>query len=97
MWKRRSLLRAAVNERLAAAAEEIFALVERTIAEYEEEVYRCKAESQRRQQLGSGVGIHWFSPDPRLMQTVPETPQIKEEPSELCLAREEELLPEGSL
>ncbi|CAL9695000.1 unnamed protein product [Knipowitschia caucasica] len=51
MSERRSLLRAAVNERLAAAAEEIFVLLERTIAEYEEEVCRSKEQNQRNQQL----------------------------------------------
>uniref|UniRef100_A0AAV2KRY9 RHD domain-containing protein n=1 Tax=Knipowitschia caucasica TaxID=637954 RepID=A0AAV2KRY9_KNICA len=49
--RRRSLLRAAVNQRLAAAAEEIFALVERTIAEYEEEVCVFRQENQRKQEL----------------------------------------------
>ncbi|XP_055083995.1 gastrula zinc finger protein xFG20-1-like [Periophthalmus magnuspinnatus] len=42
-------LRALVNERLTAAAEEIFALFERTIAEYEEELCRSKEENQRNQ------------------------------------------------
>uniref|UniRef100_A0A8C6SCW8 C2H2-type domain-containing protein n=1 Tax=Neogobius melanostomus TaxID=47308 RepID=A0A8C6SCW8_9GOBI len=44
-------LRALVTERLSAAAEEICELVERTIAEYEEELCRSKEENQRRQQL----------------------------------------------
>ncbi|KAK7889193.1 hypothetical protein WMY93_024753 [Mugilogobius chulae] len=44
-------LRALVTERLTAAAEEIFALVERTIVEYEEELCRSKEENQRKQQL----------------------------------------------
>ena len=51
MCKSLQSLRALVNERLTAAAEEIFALVERTIAEYEEELCRCKEENQRKQQL----------------------------------------------
>ncbi|XP_030011692.1 zinc finger protein 664-like [Sphaeramia orbicularis] len=38
------LLRQMVNERLAAAAEEIFGLVEKTIAEYQDEVFRCRSE-----------------------------------------------------
>ncbi|KAK7889181.1 hypothetical protein WMY93_024741 [Mugilogobius chulae] len=46
-----SILRAFVSERLTAAAEEIFALVERTIVEYEEELCRSKEENQRKQQL----------------------------------------------
>uniref|UniRef100_A0A8C6TWV9 C2H2-type domain-containing protein n=1 Tax=Neogobius melanostomus TaxID=47308 RepID=A0A8C6TWV9_9GOBI len=51
MSKRSQTLRALVTERLTAAAEEIFELVERTIAEYEEELCRSKEENQRRQQL----------------------------------------------
>lgn len=38
------LLRELVNERLAVAAEQIFGLVEKTIAEYQEEVVRSKKE-----------------------------------------------------
>uniref|UniRef100_UPI0037E7D4C1 uncharacterized protein n=1 Tax=Semicossyphus pulcher TaxID=241346 RepID=UPI0037E7D4C1 len=38
------LLRELVNERLAAAAEEIFGLVEKTIAEYQDEAVRSKKE-----------------------------------------------------
>lgn len=38
------LLRLLVNERLTAAAEEIFGLVEKTIAEYHREVVRSKRE-----------------------------------------------------
>uniref|UniRef100_A0A8C6TXI1 C2H2-type domain-containing protein n=1 Tax=Neogobius melanostomus TaxID=47308 RepID=A0A8C6TXI1_9GOBI len=49
MSKRSQTLRALVTERLTAAAEEIFELVERTIAEYEEELCRSKEENQRRQ------------------------------------------------
>ncbi|XP_033469524.2 uncharacterized protein LOC117248495 isoform X2 [Epinephelus lanceolatus] len=46
------LLRLLVNERLAAAAEEIFGLVERTIAEYQDEAVRFKREViQLRQQI----------------------------------------------
>lgn len=46
------LLRELVNERLAAAAEQIFRLVEKTIGEYQEEVVRSKKEViQLRKQL----------------------------------------------
>lgn len=41
------LLRSLVEQRLTAAAEEIFGLFERTIAEYEEELCRTKEENQR--------------------------------------------------
>lgn len=45
-------LRKLVNERLAAAAEQIFRLVEKTIGEYQEEVVRSKKEViQLRKQL----------------------------------------------
>lgn len=44
-------LRTLVNERLTAAAEEIFALFETTIAAYEKELCRSKEENQRKQQL----------------------------------------------
>ncbi|XP_072294022.1 uncharacterized protein [Eucyclogobius newberryi] len=55
MCERSLALRALVNARLTAAAEEIFALVERTIAEYEEELCRSKEENQRNQQLLDSV------------------------------------------
>ncbi|XP_044069538.1 zinc finger protein 543-like isoform X2 [Siniperca chuatsi] len=46
------LLRLLVNERLAAAAEEIFGLVEKTIAEYQDEAARSKREvNQLKKQL----------------------------------------------
>ncbi|XP_070772583.1 zinc finger protein 235-like [Enoplosus armatus] len=46
------LLRLLVNERLAAAAEEIFGLVEKTIAEYQDEAVRSKREvNQLKKQL----------------------------------------------
>lgn len=45
-------LRLLVSERLTAAAEEIFGLVERTITEYQEEVVRSNREIiQLRQQI----------------------------------------------
>lgn len=44
MMARTQLLRELVNEQLAAAAEQIFQLVETTIAEYQDEVVRSKKE-----------------------------------------------------
>lgn len=44
MMARTQLLRELVNEQLAAAAEQIFRLVETTIAEYQDEVVRSKKE-----------------------------------------------------
>lgn len=41
---RTQLLRELVNERLAVAAEQIFRIVEKTIAEYQDEVVRSKKE-----------------------------------------------------
>ncbi|KAK7912710.1 hypothetical protein WMY93_012921 [Mugilogobius chulae] len=86
------LLRALVQERLTAAAEEIFALFERTIAEFEEELRRSKEENQRKQELleavlnpsvvlfRESVQIQPLSPgaglNPGLNQD-PETPQTQ--------------------
>uniref|UniRef100_A0A8C6U1N7 C2H2-type domain-containing protein n=1 Tax=Neogobius melanostomus TaxID=47308 RepID=A0A8C6U1N7_9GOBI len=47
MSKKGEYLRALVTERLTAAAEEIFALFERTVVEYEEELLRSREENQR--------------------------------------------------
>uniref|UniRef100_A0A8C6U5A3 C2H2-type domain-containing protein n=1 Tax=Neogobius melanostomus TaxID=47308 RepID=A0A8C6U5A3_9GOBI len=97
-------LRALVNERLAAAAEDIFVLIERTIAEYEEELCRSKQENQRKQQLldkvlrprvqlvRANVQIP-TSPGPGLKQEITETPRTKEEPEEQSVKQEEEQLP----
>ncbi|XP_078112520.1 uncharacterized protein LOC144521785 [Sander vitreus] len=56
------MLRAFVNQRLTAAAEEIFGLFERTIAEYEEVLCRSKEENERQQKLLDAV----FNPQLRL-------------------------------
>ncbi|XP_049923357.1 zinc finger protein 771-like isoform X21 [Epinephelus moara] len=45
------MLRSLVKQRLTAAAEEIFGLFERTIAEYEEELCRSKEENERQRKL----------------------------------------------
>lgn len=45
------LFRSLVKQRLAAAAEDIFGLFERTIAEFEEELVRSQEENRRQQQL----------------------------------------------
>ncbi|XP_034043272.1 uncharacterized protein LOC117525503 isoform X4 [Thalassophryne amazonica] len=44
-------LKALVNERLKAAAEEIFSLFEKTIQDYQEEVFRSKQEIDSRRRL----------------------------------------------
>ncbi|XP_072294032.1 uncharacterized protein [Eucyclogobius newberryi] len=85
MCERSLALRALVNARLTAAAEEIFALVERTIAEYEEELCRSKEENQRNQQLLDSV-LSLRAEDPSTESTssswrrsLCDFPQIKEE------------------
>ncbi|XP_072769442.1 uncharacterized protein [Nerophis lumbriciformis] len=49
------MLRALVNERMTAVVEEIFVVLERTIAEYEEELCRTKEENERQRQLLDAV------------------------------------------
>ncbi|XP_074542173.1 uncharacterized protein LOC141802536 [Halichoeres trimaculatus] len=51
-----------IGKRLSAAAEEIFELFERTIAEYEEQLCRSKEENQRQQKLLEAV----YNPEVRL-------------------------------
>ncbi|XP_044233115.1 zinc finger protein 271-like isoform X8 [Thunnus albacares] len=86
-------LREFINERLTAAAEEIFGVFQKTIVEYEEEINR-----QRRL-----LDIVW-KPEIKLYRTelpqhhvckeeeVPEPPQIKEEQEELYTSLEGEQL-----
>lgn len=49
-------LKALVNERLKAAAEEIFSLFEKTIKDYEEEVFRSKQEKEQQRLLAGRKG-----------------------------------------
>ncbi|XP_032377716.1 zinc finger protein 70 [Etheostoma spectabile] len=56
------VLRALVEQRLTAAAEEIFGLFERTIAEYEEELCRSKEDNERQRELLDAI----FKPQLRL-------------------------------
>ncbi|XP_029932392.1 zinc finger protein 771-like [Myripristis murdjan] len=92
-------LKALVNERLKAAAEEIFDLFERTIKDYEEEVSRSKQETDRPRRLQDGwkappqlsaeenealcVQQHCEEGRTSLGQEDQELPQIKEEQEEL--------------
>ncbi|XP_045077589.1 uncharacterized protein LOC123491320 isoform X2 [Coregonus clupeaformis] len=46
-----SLLRVLLNERLTAAADEIFGAVEKTVAEYQEEITRSKEENEKLRRL----------------------------------------------
>ncbi|XP_070840652.1 zinc finger protein 771-like [Chaetodon trifascialis] len=84
------MMRAFVNQRLTAAAEEIFGLFERTIAEYEEEMVR-----QSRLLRDQPAAFPEFKEDPPEQQQQqqqqgspsldqdPKKPQIKEEHEEL--------------
>ncbi|XP_041664875.1 zinc finger and BTB domain-containing protein 24-like [Cheilinus undulatus] len=49
------ILRSLVNQRLNAAVEEVFELLERTIAEYEEQLRASKEENRRQQKLLDAV------------------------------------------
>ncbi|XP_070701982.1 zinc finger protein ZFP2-like [Pempheris klunzingeri] len=60
------MLRALLKQRLSAAAEEIFGLFERTIAEYEEELCRSQEENERQRRLLDAV----LSPQLRLHRAV---------------------------
>uniref|UniRef100_A0A8C9XRB4 C2H2-type domain-containing protein n=1 Tax=Sander lucioperca TaxID=283035 RepID=A0A8C9XRB4_SANLU len=70
------MLRALVEQRLTAAAEEIFGLFERTIAEYEEELCRSKEENERQRELLDAV----YNPQLRLHRAdVEQLSVVKEE------------------
>ncbi|XP_059205827.1 oocyte zinc finger protein XlCOF8.4-like isoform X1 [Centropristis striata] len=73
-------VRALVEQRLTAAAEEIFGLFERTIAEYEEELCRSKEKNERQQKLLDAV----FNPQLQLHRAdIQQLLVVKEEfPSE---------------
>ncbi|XP_032363838.1 zinc finger protein 771 [Etheostoma spectabile] len=100
------MLRALVEQRLTAAAEEIFGLFERTIAEYEEELCRSKEENERQRELLDAVfnpqlRVHRadsFPPEQQecsssVDQEEPESPpHIKEEQEELWSSQEVEQL-----
>ncbi|XP_030002467.1 uncharacterized protein LOC115427883 [Sphaeramia orbicularis] len=55
MSRKVQMLRSLVEQRLSAAAEEIFGLVERTMVEYEEELCQTKEENQRQKQILDSV------------------------------------------
>ncbi|XP_028456249.1 uncharacterized protein LOC114570194 [Perca flavescens] len=69
------MLRESVKQRLTAAAEEIFGLFERTIAEYEEERCRSKEENERQRKLLDAV----FTPQLRLHRTDVQQLSVREE------------------
>ncbi|KAK7878072.1 hypothetical protein WMY93_031293 [Mugilogobius chulae] len=78
------MLRIWVNKRLTAAAEEIFALFERTIAEFEEELCRSKEENQRKQEMLDSLlkTNTCVGQNQGLNPETPQTSRIKEEPEE---------------
>uniref|UniRef100_UPI0037E86C13 zinc finger protein 566-like n=1 Tax=Semicossyphus pulcher TaxID=241346 RepID=UPI0037E86C13 len=97
-------LREFVNERLTAAAEEIFGVFKRTIVEYEEEIDRqrrlldlvCKPELklhriELEEVLADEQLINQES-NSSLYQDDPEPPEIKEEQEELCSSQDGEQL-----
>ncbi|KAK7898478.1 hypothetical protein WMY93_019331 [Mugilogobius chulae] len=100
---KKQILKALVNERLNAAAEEIFALFERVIAEYEEELRLSKAEIHKKYEvlpsaLNPRVLLHRLqtdqtsslSPDVGLDSGLDQIiTQIKEEPEEDLVGQEE--------
>ncbi|XP_062304739.1 zinc finger protein 391-like [Osmerus eperlanus] len=87
------LFREFISEILSTAALEIFGGVEKTLAEYKEEISRSEEERKRLQRLLDVV----TQPEIKLHRTevqqlsLPEPPQIKEE-QELWTSQEEELL-----
>ncbi|XP_074542189.1 uncharacterized protein LOC141802549 [Halichoeres trimaculatus] len=68
-------VRGLIIQRLSAAAEEIFELFERTIAEYEEQLCRSKEENQRQQKLLEAV----YNPDAESNQTDPQQLLVRKE------------------
>ncbi|XP_056148305.1 zinc finger protein 184-like [Lampris incognitus] len=83
------LLRQLVSERLTAAAEEIFGLVEKTIAEYQAEFVRSKREIVQLKEEISQLyelkpEIRLYTPDPHL---VPEEDSTSQEQCDLKLER----------
>ncbi|XP_061748984.1 zinc finger and SCAN domain-containing protein 2-like [Nerophis ophidion] len=96
------MLRVLVKQRLTAAVEEIFVVLERTIAEYEEELYRRKEENERQRQLLDALfqpevvlrRTECFPPEQqgrsaRLEQEEPQLPRIKEEEEDHSIGQEE--------
>ncbi|XP_054626352.1 zinc finger protein 771-like isoform X1 [Dunckerocampus dactyliophorus] len=101
------MLRALVNQRLAAVVEEIFVVLERTIAEYEEELSQTKEENERQRQLLDAVFKNHQvvlqradTSEEHLIQRLhfkeedeePQPPHMKEEEEEHSISQEGEHL-----
>ena len=90
-----------MTERLAAAAEDIFLLFERTIAEYETELCRLKDDNHRKQKPPDKVlnprielvSENFQISSMRQDQDMSEILQMKEEPPEHGVKQETEQLP----
>ncbi|KAK7907239.1 hypothetical protein WMY93_015851 [Mugilogobius chulae] len=91
--------RALVNARLSAAADEIFALFERTIAEFEEEMCRYKKTEHERRLVSANKSTSTVqmllqsssvSPERKVMSRNTDTQQIKDEPEEYSIEQESE-------
>ncbi|KAF7220486.1 uncharacterized protein [Nothobranchius furzeri] len=85
-------LRRLVSERLAAAADEIFGFVEKTVADYQEEIVRSRSEIiQLRQQIGQLTvlqpRVFLFKEDQSQppVEEKKETQQVKEEQLDVCI------------
>ncbi|XP_054645873.1 gastrula zinc finger protein XlCGF57.1-like [Dunckerocampus dactyliophorus] len=78
------MLRALMEQRLNAAVEDIFRLIERTIAEYEEELSRTKEEKERQREqldaaLKDNVGLHRADIQQVLVESKEEVPSEQQE------------------
>ncbi|XP_034043259.1 zinc finger protein 567-like isoform X2 [Thalassophryne amazonica] len=90
-------LKALVNERLKAAAEEIFSLFEKTIQDYQEEVFRSKQEIDSRRRLvgcKAPLQLSVQEDDASPEQNAQQPAQIKEEHEELWTNQAGEMLQE---
>ncbi|KAK2921626.1 zinc finger protein 501-like [Channa argus] len=88
------MLRLVINERLTAAAEEIFGLVEKTIAEYQDEIIRSQREVaelklmiKQLTVLNPEVSLFRFSTD---LQSVPEKASLLQQQDQLPNEEENE-------
>ncbi|XP_041644905.1 uncharacterized protein LOC121510757 [Cheilinus undulatus] len=93
------LLRQLVNKRLAAAAEEIFGLVERTIAEYQDEAARAKREicqlrEQLEKQTKAQVAFLKTHPPQVSENQLPSLQQCDIKVEEIIISEETELQPQ---
>uniref|UniRef100_A0A673C3B4 C2H2-type domain-containing protein n=1 Tax=Sphaeramia orbicularis TaxID=375764 RepID=A0A673C3B4_9TELE len=85
------VLRQMVNERLAAAAEEIFGLIERTVREYQDEIYRSRVEIiALKRQIEQKSEENVLRTDVQGRNDTHNHEQVKEEQEVLCISRDVE-------